>query len=181
MQTEVLVSIIGAASALAGAIVGGVATNWAQASQRRAEFRTRRRGLAAAHAAEIRAYLEMIEMRRYVQHAEQLHMALSQGYSVSLKGFMTEHERLTDPFPVYRSNIAEIGVLGPQLCGDLAIFHSWVSAVRSTIVRAEEGYYDTYAPEQSAELLREELAVWRDLTIRGRKLIEELGTVAREH
>ena len=178
MQTEILVGIIGAASALLGTLAGGVVTNWSQSAERHATRRDKLIGMATSLSAEIEAYIEMVSMRKYVQHAKDIGEAAKHGHTVSLKGWITESERVIEHFPTFRSNSSDLGILGIEICRDLARFHSSYSAVRATIIRAEEGHYDELPPSAVAALIEQELGLWEVVILKGERLIVDLRGLA---
>lgn len=178
MEIDVAVSVISAGSALLGTLVGGAITFGLQSSERRANRREKRAGLAAGLAAEIQVYLKMVEMRRYDEMAKRLLTAARSGINVPLTGFISANERDKENFPFYAANICDIGLLGADVCRDLITFHSLVGAVRSTIIRAEDGFYATLSPHDKADLIEEELTVWSKLSADGKMLAANLAAVA---
>lgn len=178
MDVDIAVSIVSAGSALLGTLVGGAITFGLQSSERRANRTEKRAGLAAGLAAEIQVYLKMVEMRRYDELAKRLLTVARSGVDVPLNGFISANEREKENFPFYAANISDIGLLGPDICRDLTTFHSLIGAVRSTIIRAEDGFYSSLSPQSKADLIEEELSVWSQMSADGKMLAANLVAIA---
>lgn len=163
---------------LIGVIIGGVLTI---VGQQFTAWRTRknlRRDLGAALAGEIEAFLEITRRRGLLNQATDAARALHAGMTVPLRGWVTLSEANTDQFPIYRANLAQLGMLGPVF-GKMARFYRLAEAVRATAIRAEEGYYDKDPPDAVANLIAQEIAVWKEVEQLGAEIVATLRSRPR--
>jgi hypothetical protein len=158
---------------LGGILVGGLITFATQTWLRFRERQQERQSLALAFAAEIEAYLEMVKRRGHVRRGEQARDAALAGQLVSLRGFISRHDGELESFPIAKANVCKIGLLGP-LSGEVVAFYNWATAVRATLINANEGHYDGMSAADMARLIDEDLAIWRMADVEGRKLVNKL-------
>ena len=152
---------------------GGLVTFGTQTWLRHRERSQERQSLALALAAEIEAYLAMIERREHVKRGEQAGNAARAGQPVSLKGFISHYDGEFEAFPIAKANIGKIGLLG-RLSGDVVAFYNWATAVRATLINANEGHYDGMSPADMAKLIDDDLAIWRMADTHGREQVKKL-------
>lgn len=154
---------------MGGAVIGGSLVILGKFLEDRRASKARSRTLAFAIAAEIEAYLDLMEMRDHVSYARDL-IRMNRGGTRRLpKEWISGFEREYDPLPVMRSAIPEIGLLG-TLGGDVAKFYTQVTAVRATLMSADDGKYDDACAEDLAFIFEKELELWLATVDLGRLL-----------
>lgn len=169
-----LPSVISAAAGLFGSIIGATATLLAQSAAHKRDQRDKRRSLSFALGAEIESYLDIIERRDRLRHAETLAERARSGQDVSLKGWFAASEMAVEFFPVFKGSLQSIGILGPDTCKKLGKFHREIEAVFATLKMAEAGEFDAFTPKDKALLIDEELAIWRGAVNTGKQLVKDL-------
>ena len=165
-----------AISALVGALIGSGSALFGQHLQRRHELTNRRQSIAVAIAAEIEAYIDIIDRREWVLLAENLFMQAKNGSLPKVEGWLSEQEQSKEPFPFFAANMVNIGSLGP-ITGPLAKFYTRVIGIRQTVVNMQSGYYDSIGPSGVAEVIRREIDLWHETAVLGRKLVRDLRSL----
>lgn len=165
--------IITAASTLIGAVTGGFVTFTVQTRAKAIEREENRASLATAIAAEIDAYIDLMEVRKHEKNAMDLIAQNEAGNKLLPSHWMTSQEAGSDPFPILKANLSQIGTLGP-VCDSLANFYSQVMGTRMTVLAAREGHYDHVSPSDVAKIMRTELDQWRNAMALGRSTASAL-------
>lgn len=162
-----------AAFGLIGTLVGAAASLLGQYLNRRYEAKQKRTAIAHALAAEIDAYLDIIDRRKWVKHAERQALLGESGILPAFDGWLTEQEQSRDPFPIFSANMANIGLLGPS-CSQIGRFYTSVVAIRTTVSQLQAGFYNDIRPEEIGKIVRDEIDFWLETVILGKRLIEQL-------
>lgn len=165
------------AFALAGAIIGGLISFGAQAYISKTSYDRERKAVAAAIAAEIEAYIRVVAMRDTLRRAEGMIATLRAGFDVPLRGLGVDADE--DPeaaFPIFRAAINKLGLLGP-LAGEVATFYATASAVRATAQAGERGAFEIMSPADKATFVREELDVFQECIVLGKRLAGRLNAL----
>lgn len=168
--------IISGASGLIGSIIGTVGTLYAQSSKRTGEIQLQRQALGFAIAAEIEAYLGLMQRRDWVSQAEYLARMAQAGQRPKFDRWITEEEQTKDLFPIFTANLANIGLVGPS-CSELGKFYTSVAAIRTTILELQAGKFDNLDLPALAELIQEEIDFWHETVITGRRLVTQLRSL----
>lgn len=177
--------IITAGAALVGAVIGAGASVWAQSRDRNARWARDVDGLCMSLSAEITSYLSLIAKRGQIKYLEDI--AISNEKMAKLnnspdqktlpKSWISGFEKANDPFPIFRSNLDKLGMLG-VFCNDVGKFYSQATAVRISLIAADEGVYDTATPSDLAKIIRSELALWAETDAFGWKLARQMKETA---
>ena len=122
------------------------------------------------------AYIDLMAKRGHVEYAQQVIETNKSGKKELPKNWISGFEKGSDPFPVIKATLPEIGILG-GLSGDVARFYSQATAVRLTLMAVGEGAYDDARPVDLAHIFEEELALWLDTESHARTTIRVLRTV----
>jgi hypothetical protein len=170
-------SLIAAGSGLLGTIIGGGISYWTQVGQVHAQQKRRRKMVALSLAAEIEAYLELMQRRNYSANGRQLAAAIRAGQNLQIRGFALSDDTPLGQFPLFAMLMSEIGELGP-ICADLAKYYVLIAGVRTTTIAAERGQYDRLSATAKADLIESELALWESALPMGEALIPRLRTIA---
>lgn len=165
--------VIPAVSGLVGALIGSGAALFGQHLERHHEMVHRRQSIAFAIAAEIEAYIDIVEHRGWVPLAEILCKQAANGTIPKVEGWLTEQEERKDPFPIFSANMANIGTLG-TITGPLAQFYTRVIGIRTTVSSMQNGFYDDIGPEEFTAVARAEIDLWLETVVLGRKLVRDL-------
>jgi hypothetical protein len=177
MTEQVVGSLIAAGSGLLGTIIGGCITFLVQHKITADQERTLQRSLASAVAAEIDAYLALMDRRNHVAAAKQLSASLRSGKVQHIRGFMNKDAKPLEDFPLFQQQLGKIGVLG-DLCFDLARFYTLLAGVHRTVIDAENGKYDNARQVAKADLVDSELALWEEALALARQLLPRLKRLA---
>jgi len=172
MGDDLTVAIVG----LVGAVVGGGISFLGQDLIDRRSRRARKRSLAHAIASEMEAYLDLMERRGHVDYARDVIETNSKGAKRIPKNWISGFEKTANPFPVLHATLPEIGMLG-SLSSDVARFYSRVTAVRATIMSADEGNFEEAHPSDLAHIFQQELDLWLTAVSDGRTTIKALRSV----
>jgi hypothetical protein len=170
-------SLIAAGSGLLGTIIGGAISYCAQVGQVNAEQKRRRKMIALSVAAEMEAYLDLMERREHARNARAIVAMLRTGQNVQLRGFAQPDDTPLGQFPLFVRLMDEIGELGP-ICSDVAKFHTLIAGVRTTTIAAERGQFDGLDPTAKANLVESEVEVWENALSIGRALVPRLRKIA---
>lgn len=165
--------IISGAAGLVGSAIGTIGTLYAQNSKRTDEAQQQRKALGFAIAAEIDAYLDLMERRDWVMQAEHLLNVAKSGQKPRVDRWITEEEQSRDVFPIFTANLSNIGLLGPS-CKELGKFYTSVIAIRTTVTEMQAGKYDDLSPSVWVELIREEIDFWLETVVIGRRSTDQL-------
>lgn len=168
-----LPSVISAASGLLGAIIGGAISYLTQRWLYGADRKEQRRALAAGIAAEIEAYLDLMDRRRHHEPARALIERLERGEDTPIRGWANVEEKPLEQFPLMLSNLRDLGQLGDD-CFDTGKFLALIAGVRTTLIEAERGKYDQLSPQAKASFVRQELAIWDEALELARSLVPRL-------
>jgi hypothetical protein len=165
---------IAAVAGIVGTLIGGAITFVTQRAlakdTRRAEANAVRLGIAA----EIEAYLGIVDRRNHIDTAKVVLVALRGGNNVSMREFgVDKDEDPAEAFVVFNGNVSKLGALGAE-AGDVTKFYISAMAVRTTARSAARGEFDAYTAEQKFWLLSTELDLWQETVVLGRRLIDRL-------
>ena len=169
MTNDLTAALIG----LGGAVVGGVLVIIGQYLQDSRDRTARKTAVAHSIAAEIEAYLDLMKRRNHVAYAQQIIDANKRGVKSIPKDWISGFERELEPFPIMRSALPEVGLLG-SLGGDVAKFYTQTNAIRITIMGADDGKYDNATAADLAYIFEQELKLWNDTEELGRTVIKVL-------
>jgi hypothetical protein len=170
---NVWLQLLPAISGLVGALIGSGSALFGQHLQRRNEFAHKRQSIGFALAAEIEAYLDIVEQRGWVRLTEELLAQARKGEIPKVDGWLSEQEQARDPFPIFLANMGNIGMLGP-ITGLLAKFYTRVIGIRATIADMQMGAYNDLGANGIANVIREEIDLWLENVVLGRKLVSDL-------
>ncbi len=176
-DANIINSLIAAGSGLLGTLVGGGISYLGQRSRDQDERTQAKQALAASLAAEIDAYIELMERRCHVDAARKLETQLRQGMDIPIRGFAQEDDEPLDQFPLFLASIEKNGMLG-NICFDLARFYTLIAGVRTTCIMAQRGQYDKSSPTGRADLVNGELAVWCEALAMAPSIINRLKAIA---
>lgn len=165
--------VISGAAGLLGSVIGTVGTLYAQGSKRADELKQQRQAIGFALAAEIEAYLDIVQKRGWVRQAEALARKSLAGEIIEVAGWLTEDEQQRDPFPIFSANMSNIGMVGPS-CQGLGKFYTSVVGIRTTVSEMQKGKYSDLSPPQMSTLIEQEIDFWLETAILGRRLVEQL-------
>lgn len=149
-----------------GALAGVLAQITIESYRRRRD----RQVTAAALSGSIRAIIRRTEEYDYAGIGQERLSLLGAGKPVSMKGVLLPGAAAD---PIWERHYDKVGLLGPELSGDVIDFYSAVSALRQDITRLYEGELDSN-PDKMASLLRHGLAQWATVRTNGLLLIERL-------
>lgn len=166
--------IITGAAGLIGTIIGAIAATSTQFLTRALDKRDARKSLAFGLAAEIESYISLMERRNHIRTAEQFVNLYRQGHNPPLPDLADDASSPRDYFPIFRSNVSAMGSLGATVSKQIAAFHREVDAVRATAEAANRGEFQTLSPLEKADLIEQELEIWRGAMNRGKSLVTEL-------
>jgi hypothetical protein len=156
-------SIISAASALGGAIIGaitgGFATYCVQHKQRREDRVQERRALAAGVVAEIESYIDIVTRRKHTEHAKGIVAELRSGKDIKLSTLPFEGLPVRELFPLFFSQLEKIGLLG-DAASDLAKFYAQIAGVNATVRQFPTKKYDHLSIPERIQFLEEEIDLW---------------------
>lgn len=166
--------LMGGLFALGGTIVGGAITYFGQrASLRRTEQRDAS-ALAGALGAEISAYLNLMERRDHVSNAKRLAELIRTGHKKQIRGFLDADSKPLDEFPYFKSQMGKIGLLGSELCLEVAKYYALLAGVQTTVISAEKGKYDGLDHATMASIVDHEVALWQEALEIGKGLVPKL-------
>lgn len=148
-----------AVSGLVGTVIGGCITYFGQKLSRDAEKKAERAALAGGIAAEIEAYLLLMQVRNHAAGARALAARIRGGSGEKLRGFLHEDNKPLDEFPVARAHMGDVGQLG-DVCFDLAKFYALLAGVQTTVISAERGKYDSMSASDLADMIERETVLW---------------------
>ncbi|MGD9520038.1 MAG: hypothetical protein AB7W28_11060 [Armatimonadota bacterium] len=152
------------------AIAGGFASNvWLEYSRER----KRRYALALAFQGEVRALLEIIEKRKYL---EGLRAAKAQTETTSKT--QSYHFRARRKyFSVFEANVGQIGILKPPLSELVARFYTQANSVLEDMERFEEVDPATVDPSVAIAAYEEVLSIFEDTVTVGEKIVNEVSVL----
>lgn len=168
--------VLPAVSGLIGVLIGAGSALYGQHRQRQHELTQRRQSIGFALAAEIEAYLDIVEQREWVLVAENLFTQASNGNLPKVEGWLSEKEKTKDPFPIFAANMGNIGLLG-QTTGPLAKFYTRVIGIRPTVADLQDGGYDDLGAYGVARVIRGEIDLWLETVVLGRKIVHDLRSL----
>lgn len=152
------------------AIAGGFASNvWHEHSRERKQ----KYALALAFQGEVRALLEIIEKRKYI---EGLRAAKAQ----------TEATGKTQPyhfrarrkyFSVFDANVGQIGLLKPPLSELVARFYTQANSILEDMEMFEEVDPATVNPSVAIAAYEEVLSIFEDTVTVGKKIVNEVSAL----
>ncbi|MDP9854516.1 hypothetical protein [Agrobacterium tumefaciens] len=166
---QVLPAVTGFVGVLAGSGISLIGQHW----QRTYDRQQKKQSIAFAIAAEIEAYIDIIDHRGWVPIAEMLFTQAQNGHIPKVEGWLSEQDQAKDPFPIFAANMGNIGTLGP-ITGSLAKFYTRVIGIRSTIADMQIGSYDGLGAQGVANVIRGEIDLWLETAVLGRKIVREL-------
>jgi hypothetical protein len=169
---------ISAASGLAGTIIGGCISYFAQKSTRNADKENERRALAGGVAAEIEPYNHLMSLRDHSKNARALAARIRSGSGEKLRGFLDKDSEPLGEFPFIKTQLVNIGILG-DVCFELVKFYALISGVQTTVISAEHGKYDKLSSAALADMIDQEVAVWESALALGSSVIPRLKKIAR--
>jgi hypothetical protein len=70
--------------------------------------------------------------------------------------------------------IAQLGLLKPDVAGDLMLFLNMHDGLRINLKAMTLGQFNDHTRQQKLKVLKSDLAVWRDAMALGRKLVVRL-------
>lgn len=141
------------------------------------ELNERRKSLANAIAAEIEAYLDLMKRRDVETYAQQIININKKGNRHLPKVWISGFEKGAEPFPVLKSTLSEIGLLG-DANNLVSKFYSQAMAVRITIMSIDEGKYENAIAKDLAVIFEQELKLWKDTVKVGREAVAKLLAAA---
>jgi hypothetical protein len=171
-------SLIAAGSGLVGTVIGGLISYLTQAGRAKAEEKRRRISMATSLAAEVEAYLELMNRRGHSVNARALAAQFRAGQNVKLRGFALTDDTALGQFPLFMKLMPQIGELG-SVCSDVAKFYTLIAGVRTTCIAAERGQYDNWSSTAQANLIEAEVDVWESALALGKELVPRLRSVAQ--
>ena len=166
-------SLVNGIFALAGVAIGGLVTFGGQYYFRAKELRERKQSLAYSVAAEIEAYLDLMERRDHVTYAQQIIDNNRNGVRQLPKAWISGFEKGVETFPILKSVLPEIGLLG-DASSIVSKFYSQAMAVRITLMSVDDGDYEQADAKDLAYIFDQELGLWKDTVRVGREAIIKL-------
>lgn len=176
-DSSIAPSIISAISGLAGTIIGGCITYWLQRSQRQTDRAEERRALALGIAAEIDAYVELVEARNHSAAIRGFVALLRSGQNLPLSNLQRAEGKVRDYFPLFYTQLEKIGFLGEH-AADLAKFYTRLAGVFATVESASAGRFDGYTIPNKITLLENELDLWENALRGGRAVAIQLKNMS---
>ena len=172
-------SIISSVSALLGACVGGAITYWVQRVQRRADRLEERRAIAAAIAAELNAYIDLMILRDHTAHYREIVRQIRAGAVIPAATFKRSNVKLNEMFPAFFSQLSKLGLLG-EVAFDLGRFFTLLAGVIATVAQFGSGHLDGVDMATRANLIEKEIdnEVWEQALRTGRDLVPRLKKIA---
>ncbi len=131
------------------------------------------RSLAAAFAGEIGAILEVARFAKPKMTFEGYLNELRSGADIALP-FVIRDVKFED---VYRTNVANIGMLPDRLPRDVAVFYTLLFNMRDDLASVERGDYDSRGLETKIRLVEACMRMWDEIEERGRDLVKRLESV----
>ncbi|HEX9544890.1 MAG TPA: hypothetical protein VF955_06875 [Pyrinomonadaceae bacterium] len=170
-------AIISATSGLLGVMIGGLITYVVQRTQRRHDKEEERKALACGIAAELEAYLDLMDARNHAASIKSLIASLHGGQDLKLSVIQRADGRVPDFFPLTFAQLNKVGLLG-EITADLARFYTGLAGVFATMDTANSGRFDGLPIANKIDLLEKELALWENTTRVGRATVMQLKKIA---
>jgi hypothetical protein len=161
------------AAALLGAVIGAFAVSVPPFILSAWQYSKERRALASALAAEIEAYIMLMDLREHVERAEKAIEQLKSGRDVDLSQWGDPTEDAIEPFIVMRANLTSIGKMA-DASGELATFYALVTGIRTTAANACHGRYERLTLQEKVKLIEDELRLWDRARIVAAALLPKL-------
>jgi hypothetical protein len=127
-MTELLAGLI-------GAFVGAMSNVFVEIFRRTCDGRA----LASMLAAEISSLLEISELRSYNAGAEMVLAKLQAGEDVQVPNFIGDIDRW---IRTYLENMERVGLLGPELAGEVTLFYQLIRSVAMDVSRLASEPFD---------------------------------------
>lgn len=162
-------------SGLVGTIIGGGIAYFTQMQTRREERVQKRTSLAIGIAAEIEAYLALMERRGHLALARRI-ADQPEVTTSDMRGWITPFDLEHEAFPFTTKSIGDLGLLG-GLAGDVTKFLMGVYGIKSTMSRAEHGGYDAHDSETRRCIVSGEADFWVEIVTDAHQLIAALRKV----
>lgn len=157
-----------------GTVIGAGVSYFAQKSMAMDARKVEARNLKLGMAAEVEAYLGIVDRRAHASNAASVIDTLRLGNDVLLRNFGMEKDE--DPaglFVIFSANTAKLGILGKDATSVLE-FYLAAMAVRTTARSAQRGEFDAYTINQKVRLITEELDLWQETAAKGKRLVDRL-------
>ena len=181
-DTSTFSIVFPAAMALGGTIVGviggGLATYWVQRWQSGKDRADKRRALAAGVAAELIAFIDLVEERDHTSAWKGTVAAMRQGHDLKLAGNAGPEGTVKEMFPFFFAQINSIGLLGDQT-PDLAKFYTRLAGIYATMSKANKGAFDSRSLDGRITVLETEIALWENTLKGGRAVAVQLQAIGQ--
>ena len=149
--------------------MGGGITYWLQRWTRQIDRTEEREALAIGLAAEIEAYVELVESRNHGATVRQIISTLRNGQDVMLSQLLPIPGTVKNYFPLFFAQLEKIGILCENT-SELAKFYTRLSGVFATLTSINAGHFDKLPIANKISLLEEELKLWEN-TLRGGRAV----------
>lgn len=153
-------------SAALGALVGGLASFGGMVGSEWIRSRNKSKSVLAAIQAEIVAMISIIELRRYIEQAKNIHSQLEYmppeargAYKVRIDGGYNK---------VFEANLENLGLLPPAAATKILEFYQLIQAVVSDVTPGgvlAEGQGGVYAFAEMIEILEKAVAIGREIAV----------------
>lgn len=161
-------------AALGGALLGsstGIGSGLLLENYRRHRDRC---GVASSISGEIAAIIGMAEKRNHVAYFEGLAERAERGEKIVVEPVV--HQAEMGIPPVVANTLDRLGLLPGDLPARVVTFYTYVVGVRGDIVRLASGEFAD-RPKNAANLIRQNLALWRETCALGKSLAADLDAV----
>jgi len=150
-------ALMAASIGLAGAVVGGVISQFGTSIQERKREARSSRGLAAALLAEVRATLHVEEALGYRSMYEDTLDSIKQGNAVAMPNISFE---MNPARSVYYSNLARIGTLPPPISEKIVRLYYEFETVVADRMCMDRGEWDKQELSQRISMLEYHLKIY---------------------
>lgn len=168
--------IITGITGVAGAVLGGSITAFAQSRAAMSARKYDRAALAAAFATEIKMTNHVIDVRGQIGTVEMLIETIDADIGTltgALIRYLPDVKTPHEDLPIYEKHHGDIGKLG-RLAVDVATFYSNLFMVRSTIIAFRTGELSDLPRSTLVSVIQSELDLWKSTKTLADDLVPKL-------
>jgi hypothetical protein len=145
------------------------------------ERRNEKQSLAAALRGEIKAYLDIVKRRGYLDIA---HIYLA-NFKAGKDGPMPKvqdkdlkpGEILQSMYPIFYTHMKNVEILDEDAAEQLALFYSYCKAIHIDLIKFASGEWDGIPLGYKIKIIEEDLKIWKEAQAIGEKLIDDLSRI----
>jgi hypothetical protein len=136
-----------------------------------------RSGTASAIAGEIAAIIDISIKRKHAEGFASFLVPLKKGTDVKIGNIVGFNKDALDP--IIESHIGKLGLLPSSLSRKIAAFYTYLQGIRIDLLRLASDEFDG-DPSSKAQIIEEDLALWKQTVDLGNSIIQELDKVSSE-